>query len=331
MSERFVLHMFRIILISAGLCNTVAFAQEVPGILRTPLPSSGPVPSIAPAREPVPLARSDSERTREWRGIIESIKRKHFRKGRTAEVRAEGIEEIRNIDDSAAFQPMFELLQDQEDDVRLAMLDHFSQSDSAGQAALAWTAIFSDDAALRYEATQRITTPVLPSVKAVLDGALRDTTHSVVSNAASLANALNVLDTIPLLIFNQATVDDYSDSGDLAWIAIGTQVSYVQDLIPVVGSGSGAFDPVVGTILEGTVLAIQDAVVIVYRTEVHFSLRAMVSRDWGQSTEHLGYDMKKWWSWYNNEYVPFKQAQAQESQRTQRVDDLLRGLESSRD
>lgn len=313
------------VLASACLAATVV-AQDVPAILRTKLPDHGPVPTIAPGREPVPLQRTSSERTREWHGIIQSIEDTYLRKGRSRQKRDEGIAELRAINDPAAFQPMFEVLQDQEDDVRRAMLEHFQQAGDAGQAALAWTAIFAEDSALRYESTLRIQAPASSSVLAVLDGALRDTRHAVVSNAATLANALNVIDAIPLLIFNQATVDDYSDTGDLAWIAIGTQISYVQDLIPVVGSGSGAFDPVVGTILEGTVLAIQDAIVIVYRTEVHYALRTMASRDWGQSTEHLGYDMKRWWTWYNEEYVPYKQAQAREAQREQQVTDLLDGL-----
>ena len=161
---------------------------------------------------------------------------------------------------------------------------------------------------------------------AVLDHALRDTRHAVVSNAASLANAINAIETIPLLIFNQATTDDYSDTGDLAWIAIGTQMSYVQDLVPVVGDGAGAFNPIVGTILEGTVLAIQDAIVVVYRTEVHFALRNLTTRDWGRPTDHLAWDMKQWWHWYNDEYVPYKRAQAQEQEREQHVTELLDGL-----
>ena len=37
----------------------------------------------------------------------------------------------------------------------------------------------------------------------------------------------------------------------------------------------------------------------------------MTTDDWGQSTEYLGYDMRAWWEWYNGEYVPFKNEQAQ--------------------
>jgi len=43
---------------------------------------------------------------------------------------------------------------------------------------------------------------------------------------------------------------------------------------------------------------------------VHQSLIALTSRDFGQSTADNGWDMKRWWTWFNTEYVPFKQAQA---------------------
>jgi hypothetical protein len=36
----------------------------------------------------------------------------------------------------------------------------------------------------------------------------------------------------------------------------------------------------------------------------------MTTDDWGQSTAHLGYDMNAWWHWYNEQYVPDKNARA---------------------
>ena len=279
-------------------------------ILETMLPSSGPVPSMTPHRTRLPLTMPDGQRTNEWRAILESMQKKHFRSIRREEQRREGIAELRQITDSAAFQPMFEVLQNEKDDVRGAMLEHFSAQGLPGQAALAWVAIHAEDKTLRHTATLLMETPVGASVLAILDHALRDTRHAVVSNAATLANALDVFEAIPLLIFNQATQDDYDgDTGDLAWIAVGTQQSYVQNLVPVVGDNVAAFNPIIGTVTEGFVLAIQDAVVVVYRTEVHFALRNLTTRDWGRSTDHLGWDMKKWWAWYNEEYVPYKRAQ----------------------
>ena len=60
-----------------------------------------------------------------------------------------------------------------------------------------------------------------------------------------------------------------------------------------------------GVINEGSIIRVQDAVVIVYRTEVHFALVSMTSRLYGEPTEDLGYDMPQWWAWYNNEFLPY--------------------------
>ena len=326
-----------VLLLTPGLLSGAAHGQSGAGstsgtrMLRTPLPSSGPVPTIVPSGATAPFNADDDSRTIEWRGVIESLRKQHFRPGRRAEQRAEGLVELQAITDHAAFQPMIEILQDEKDDVRLALLEHFAVQGSAGQAALAWIAVHCDDKAFRYEATLRIDAPVDSSVLVILDHALRDTRHATVSNAASLANALDIYETIPLLIFNQATQDEYEKNGDLAWIAIGTQVSYVQDLVPVVGNGSAAFNPVVGHVYEGTVLAIQDAVVVVYRTEVHTALVNLSTRDWGRSTEHLGWDMKQWWTWYNDQYVPHKIAQAEAGRRDGHVGALLDDLERRQD
>ncbi|MDG2031100.1 MAG: hypothetical protein P8J45_08855 [Phycisphaerales bacterium] len=295
----------------AGAQAKVEIDDPDRGILETMLPASGPVPSMTPHRTRLPLAMPDGDRSREWRAILKSMQKKHFRSIRRENVRLEGIAELRKITDSAAFQPMFEILEGEKDDVRSAMLEHFSTQGEAGQAALAWVAIHAEDKALRHAATLLMVTPVGNAVLSIMDHALRDTRHAVVSHAATLANALDIIEAIPLLIFNQATQDDYDgDTGDLAWIAVGTQKSYVQDLVPVVGNNVGAFNPIIGTVAEGFVLAIQDAVVVVYRTEVHFALRNLSTRDWGRSTDHLGWDMKQWWTWYNDEYVPYKRAQA---------------------
>jgi len=43
---------------------------------------------------------------------------------------------------------------------------------------------------------------------------------------------------------------------------------------------------------------------------VHQALVNVASADWGQSTEHLAYNVKSWWEWYDKQYVPFKNEQA---------------------
>ena len=57
-------------------------------------------------------------------------------------------------------------------------------------------------------------------------------------------------------------------------------------------------------------MRVQDAMVYTYRSDVHQSLVALTTRDFGASTVDNGWDMKRWWTWFNTEYVPYKQARA---------------------
>jgi len=280
--------------------------------LLTRLPDRGGVPPIVdmlygPSREELNRRAS----ARQYKQQLRRIRHLHFGTTRVPELRAEGIERIGEFVDPAAFHPMIEVFGHEQDDVRLAMLDHFMQHGDNGQAALAWAAIHSDDMAIRNEATGRMVSPPAAPALKVLDGALRSNEHEVANAAGALAGSLHAIQTIPLLMFAQATRDPApQDEGDLAWIAFETQHAYVQNLLPVVGDNAGAFQPILGIINEGIVLRVLDAVVIVYRTEIHQSLVSMTTADWGQSTAHLGYDMGAWWHWYNDEYVPFKNEQA---------------------
>ena len=129
--------------------------------------------------------------------------------------------------------------------------------------------------------------------------------------SGQLAGTLHVLNSIPLLIMAQVAPPPQGEqpAGDLAWIAIETQRAYVAGLQPIAGNGAAAFAPIVGVVTDGSVMRVVDAVVIIYRTEIHNILVGMTSDDWGQSTEYLGYDINAWWHWYNEEYLPHKNAQ----------------------
>jgi len=249
---------------------------------------------------------------REYAQQIRLIRHKHFGQIKIAKTRAEGIAELQEFTDPAAFEPMIQELAREKDDVKLALLDHFAKQGDQGQAALAWEAIFDSSPGIRNEAAKRMVSPAPESVLYILNSALRSDRNDVVNNAASLTSALNVIDAIPLLIFAQAAVTDTGGGGgqgDLAWIAIQTERAFVSGLQPVVGDASGAFSPIVGILHEGVVLRVVDAVVIEYRTEVHNSLVNMTTNDWGQSTEAMGYNAKAWWAWYNQQYIPFKKQQ----------------------
>jgi hypothetical protein len=280
----------------------------------TPLPDRGAVPPIvemalAPTQEELDF----KARAREHARQIRLIRREYLGGMRVERLRARGIEELCRLEDPAAFEPLIKELSREADDVRLAVLDHFTRQGDEGQAALAWAAIHHEDASMRHEASRRLVAPASQPVLRVLDQGLRSPVHEIANNAGTVAGAVHALETIPLLIFAQATADPVENEGDLAWIAVGTQRAFVAAVEPVVGSGAGAFVVIPGVLQEGVILRVVDAVAVFYRTEVHRSLVAMTTEDWGRSTEYLAYDMRAWWRWYNDEYVPFKNEQIMEA------------------
>ncbi len=269
-----------------------------------PIPDHGGVPAIVeiatrPAADELDFRRRVRENARQ----IRRIRHEYLGAMRAQELRNQGIDELRTFTDPAAFQPLIEELAREKDDVRLALLEHFAGQGDDGQAALAWIAISDPSEAFRHEAMRHMVSPASDPVLQVLDTGLRSTRHDLANHAGTLAGSLKALEAIPLLIFAQATQDPFDEPGDLAWIAVATQTAFVAGLEPIVGSGAGAFRPIPGIVQEGAILRVVDAVVIFYRTEVHRVLVRMTTDDWGQSTAHLGYDMRAWWHWYNEEYV----------------------------
>jgi hypothetical protein len=286
-----------------------ASISEVPACLRQPLPRRGGVPRMERSDPSLTSSRlSGSSASRRAEDEIRAIRRRWLGQRRDPELRTEGIARLAEYTEPTALLPMHEVLREEKDDVRIAMLDHFASLGSPGQAALAFVAIRDPDAGLRGEALRRLDRPADPGALAMLDEALRERRHETVNRAGLVAGHLQALEAIPHLIFAQVAADEVPASGDLAWIAIGSQISYVADLVPVVGNNVGAFQPVVGTIMEGVVLQVQDAVAISYRTDVHRSLVAMTTYDFGESTEFLGYDPARWHAWFNEVYVPHNAA-----------------------
>jgi hypothetical protein len=86
----------------------------------------------------------------------------------------------------------------------------------------------------------------------------------------------------------------------------------VQNVIPVVGDNSGAFQPIIGQIIEGVVLRVNDCSATVYHGGVHDSLVAMTTYDSGTQTAGIGWDIRDWAKWFDGTYVPLKRAQDEE-------------------
>lgn len=247
---------------------------------------------------------------RAYRRQIRLILYRYLGKKKKEEIRQDGITRLREFTDPAAFIPLIEETRDEQDDVRLAVLEHFSDHGEWGQAALVWITIHERDEAMHYEALKRLTKPASPPVLNVIDAGLRSHNDFVANLSGVVAGHLDIFDTIPLLIHGQSRTRTVREPGDDAWILVGSQQVFIRALIPIVGDNSGAFLPVPGVLTDGVILRVVEAVVVIYRTEVHQTLVGITSRDWGQSTAHLGYDFEKWREWYEHEYVPYKREQA---------------------
>lgn len=252
---------------------------------------------------------------RAYRKQIGVIRRDYLGPIRIEKRRQEGLDQLAEFTDPAAFKPLIDILEGEKDDVLLFLLDHFKAQGEMGQAAVAWLAIHHDDSAIRNEARKRLTKPADDPVRAVIENALKDHDPDVANLGGQLAGFLDIHDAIPLLILAQADEVPLREEGDQAWIAIGQQRVFIQALIPVVGDNSGAFLPVPGVVQSGVVLRIHEAVAVIYRTEIHIVLVNMTSQAMGYSTEYLGYDFERWKDWYNNEYLPHQRRLAEMRQR----------------
>lgn len=156
-------------------------------------------------------------------------------------------------------------------------------------------------------------------VKAVIVNGLKQKDDTVAAAAAGLAADLKVFDLIPAMINAQLNAPTgsgvgvgQSDDSALAYILVGQQQAFVSDLQPVVGDSAVAFDPQLSVATSGTVLRVIDAVVITYRTEIHYSLNRLANSGWdGRRTDSLGYDQKAWHDWYTKEFLPYRKAVAE--------------------
>ncbi|HMN95785.1 MAG TPA: hypothetical protein PKC43_05985 [Phycisphaerales bacterium] len=275
------------------------------------IPRTGAVPLCYDPTAVVDLAQHEARaEARGYERQLRDLARRSFGRVRGS-LRARGLDEIGEFTDPAAFRPMIRVLKDEAADVQQAMLRLFDRSGAEGQAALAFYAIVQGEASrrgFREEAIRMLLAkepPIAEEVLRDLDAGLRSTTHAVANGAAIVAARLGAIQTIPLLIFAQATADPVPPSGDLAWIVIGSQTTYVANLIPVVGGSAGAFQPVLGVVNEGSLLRVMDAVAVTYRIDVHNALVSMTSAEWGRPTGSMGYNMKEWYDWYNQTLVPF--------------------------
>lgn len=254
---------------------------------------------------------------------LNRIRARHFGSMRNEEVRQAGLFKLREFADDVAIYPtLLKVFSKREKmDVRNVVLDIFAEYDGEeGAAMLAWAAVFDDDEEFRAEATSRLQARVeergfTPErVKLVIDHALRGQKDRPAVAAAQLVRTLGLWEAIPRLITAQVSTPPTGTGpdGDVAFIMIATQRSFVSDLNPVVGTNSVAFDPQLSTLTTGTVLRVIDAMVITYRTEIHRVLVSMTSDLSEQDTAWLGWDIPKWREHWKAELKPLAEARMAE-------------------
>jgi hypothetical protein len=278
---------------------------RVPAILLKPLPATGGVPRMAPPhRNPATPGEREA-----YEAQFRALRMRHFQGN--GPQRAAGVAAVAAVRDPKAFEALWNVMRAEKDDVRLVALDAFAAGREEGQYRLACIAIQDADKAIRAEATRRIPRPPCQAVLAAIDEGLRAENSEWIDQAGLLAGSVHAIEAIPGLIFAQfaqgQTDGSAREGRSLAWIAIGKVRSYVQNVIPVVGDNSGAYQPVIGQIVEGVVMEVAGCNVTIYHGDVHDSLVAMSSYDSGTDTSHLAWDMRAWWRWFNTEYVPMKQ------------------------
>lgn len=246
---------------------------------------------------------------------LKKLRFEHFGKKGDTVVRQEGLAKLRTYTDPRLFEMMIAIFQGEEPDVRRTLLEHFEAMKSdEGDAALAYAAVSGKSVTFRDEATQAVsrrvgTGPAPKGVEWVIAAALRGGNPGEMAAAADLAGTINLYQAIPLIVQAQAggtaaAGGTPEPKGDLAYIFVGRQQSFVSDLTPVVAEGAVGFDPTVSVLTTGTLLRVSDAVVSIEVVELNRSLVDFSTRFGGADTTGLGLDTDAWRRWLREVYEP---------------------------
>lgn len=297
----------------------------------------GPAASDASANPP------QSERLRDAvarRAAITAMKRLHaegFGRSATAEARARALDTIESISGVAELEAgrailggageRIDLLAT-DSQVRAAFFRALAADASVGVPMLLDFAVAGDDP-VRPQAIDALPREMPGAGEARIAEYLRGDRELFVNRAAMIAGSFGTAALIPSLVSAQFAPET-PRRGDEAWIAIGKQTTYVRDLIPTVGDGSAAFQPVPGTVFEGSLLRIMESSVTIYRTEVHDALSSLVERVTGEPAPPFGYDIARWQAWESRELPRLLESRAR-LEREAAVDEETRTVPPARD
>lgn len=300
--------------IAGGAFSAGALGQECGNTEPPAAPEQTQVAADTPPAEAPPTLQ---EMQRELR----KIRAKYLGTMRNQELRQIGIAKVREYTDPVIYPDLLEIFAREKEDVRTAILDHLlDQKNDQADATLAWAAMYDKQEWFRAAALDRIhrrtaeVGQVPERVQWAIAGGLKQRGSEDIGRAAELAADLRLFEAIPMLINLQVQGTGAgvggggSPGGDLAYIFIGTQQAFVSDLQPVVGDSAVGFDPELSVATDGTVMRVQSASVVTYRTIVHNALVRLADAGWdGRSTASLGYDKQKWRDWYTREFAPYRE------------------------
>lgn len=305
----------------ASVLSTVASAQSFSQPDAFVHDGSGP-DIVLPSWVVAEMADQDSEAVRLYRarqGELRKVERElrrlnatYFRT-RHVETRQIGMYRLREFTDPIAFPAMLDVFDNAGEDVRAAVLDHLAGLEHPdADTTLAWASVFGDeewrtDAQDRLVARVQAEGGVSDPIKFIVAGALSKHNEEEVVAGAQVADLLSIYEVIPQLINAQVgggSAEAREGNGALAFIVIGTQVSYVSDLTPIVADSAVAFDPQLSVVTEGVLLRVDDAVVVTYLPQVSRVLNRLGSSLTGERTDGMGYDLAAWHKWHDEVYLP---------------------------
>lgn len=281
-------------------------------------------PSVAPQslrlREAVAL-----------RTAVAAMKRLHaegFGRAATPEARARALDTIEHLAGSAELEAGRSVLGGAGDRIDLLSVDSsvrgaffraLAADGAVGVPMLLDYAVAGDDP-VRAQAIDALPRELSPEAEARIAEYLHGSRELHINRAAMIAAGFGSAALIPSLVSAQFAPET-KKRGDEAWIVIGKQTTYVRDLIPTVGNGSAAFQPVPGTVFEGSLLRIMESAVTIYRTEVHYALSSLVERVTGEPAPPFGYDIARWQSWEERDLPRLLEARARLEREAQTRDE----------
>lgn len=194
--------------------------------------------------------------------------------------------------------------------VRRALLTAMAREPEFGQPKLVELAVRSDDQ-IRDRAADMLPDRLSGPALAELSRQLASDREAWINRASMIAGSHPAAALIPALISAQYAPPT-PKKGDEAWIAIGKTVHYVQNAIPIVGDSSASFQPVIGTVYEGSLLRVMESMVEIFRTEVHESLAMVIEHETGLPAPPLGYDRDRWMAWFATDFPRLAEAHRRE-------------------